>query len=352
MTKKDLQVSNFNDVIPSTKLKCINVHKLQDSMDCDRLYFWKWVLNIIAKKLQLPFWFGSIMHKASELAPVINSISELKDAMDKEAKQLAKGYIIDPYQRDEMDIQLEIGKVLLETYLELFKKELQNYKILGTEIMFRIYLKMSPITLTGTLDSYGKENSKLKLKEIKTASQINGDYFARLKFDKQINCYSEGLKNIERHYPSECIYCVIRKPQIRVKQNESLDQFLRRLSDDLYARPDFYFIREDVKLSPKSVQSVINDIEWAAFDLNSKYDYLSTEQILNPESWPRNDRACFVYGTCPYFILCRNMNKYKLFLQFFKMRDIRYSEEKLELSNKHKFSTKPTSSMKMKKGKN
>ena len=87
------------------------------------------------------------------------------------------------------------------------------------------------------------------------------------------------------------------------------------------------------------------DVEGEVFDLYSKYQYFGESGVMDPFNWARNDRACFNYGTCPYFMLCKNCTNYQMYLQFFRMREIRYENEKKELNADFAFSTEQKTSM-------
>ncbi len=139
---------------------------------------------------------------------------------------------------------------------------------------------------------------------------------------------------------------MFRKPGIRVKKNESVEQYLKRLEEDLNERKDWYFVSHRHNFGKQTMANTMNDIEWEVFDMYAKYSYLSMEQLLCPDCWSRNDRACFNYGVCPYFTLCSNRSRYHLYLRLFQMREIRYDEEQAELSPKHAYSLVAKSKMK------
>ena len=346
MIKKEL-------IIPSIRLKHIGVHKIQDKMTCSRLYFWKWVMNLVPKKLNIAFWFGSVMHKGNEFVPLISKLEgkalldKIYTAMDKESKKASKGYTILPNVKDEMALMIKMGRLMIATYIEIYGKELKSFDLTYLEVPFQKKLKNCPVLFEGTVDALGRKKKANWLKEIKTAARITAEYFARLKFDKQINGYAIGAKEITGAYPAGCDYVVFRKPSIRVKQNESVPQYLKRLKIDLHKRADWYYLKEELRFGKQAIEAVLNDIEWETFDLWSKYNFLTQKQLLNPYNWARNAGACFNFGVCPYFLLCRKCQQYKLYLPLYRMRDIRYTTEKRELSKKIVISTERKSDIKI-----
>jgi hypothetical protein len=330
----------YAEVTPSTKLACVNVHKIQDKMSCDRMYFWKWVLNLVPKRMSVPFWFGTVMHRGNEELAFdkkpgsAKCIANMEKVMRAESKKIISQYSLEAEVNEEVNVQLEIAVLMMKVYVELYKDTFSDFKTKHTEIAFRKPLKQSPVILVGRLDATGEYLGMPAIKEYKTASRVNNEYFQRLIFDKQLNGYAIGHKKMFGMYPQVCPYTVFHKPAIRVRQNETVPEFLMRLEEDLHMRQDWYYIKQDIRFKKKAIKATLMDIEWAVFDLYSKYGFLSKEQILNPFNWPRNDSACFNYGVCPYFFLCRNCYNYKLYLSFYQMREIRYEEEKAELDRK------------------
>ncbi len=325
-----------NLIVPCTKLLCVNVHKIQDFQSCKRYYFWRWILNLVPRRPNLNFWFGELSHLAHELIAGGKTENQIRLALDKRSRKILKGFVVESTLDAEISLQLEICKTLMSCYLEMFGGVLQEFKAEGTEVSFGLELGLSGLVLYGTWDAHGMLKGKLTLKEIKTASRLTNEYFRRLRFDKQINTYALGVKSHVGRLPSKCYYLVIRKPTIKVRQKESVAQYLERLENDIWeVRPEYYYIVENFSFGKHRVEATENDIEQEAFDMMVKVDSLDTEDLLEPESWARNDRQCFTYGTCIYFPLCSNCHKWKLYTRMFQMRDIRYKLEVDELNEQY-----------------
>jgi hypothetical protein len=216
--------------------------------------------------------------------------------------------------------------------MELFRKNQVGHITKATEKRFKLLLDKTPVVFLGTIDWHGLYKDLPAIKEYKTASMVNNEYFQKLLFDKQLNGYALGYKALTGKYPKICPYTVFRKPAIRCRVNETAAQFVERLREDLHVRADWYFLQEDIRFTKHQVESVKDDIEWLVFDLFCKYETLSEEQIISPCNWPRNDDACFHYGCCEYFPLCKNISAFETYMQMYQMREIRYTEEKAELS--------------------
>jgi hypothetical protein len=321
-------------IIPSTNLKVIGVHKLQDYLTCQRMFFWKWVYNLIAIKPNYNFWFGSLLHCGAEGLNKNSSEKDVRAAIQAKSKKVLEPFGVDSDTDVELSTQVDMINLLVK-HLKIFMSKIKGRGV-GTvknEQRFKIPLQSCDVCLHGTLDSYTVlKDGTIVLEEYKSASQVDDFYFQRLKFDKQINSYALGLKSLEGRYPKSCRYFVIKKPAIRMRQNESVTGFLNRLDIDLDERKEWYYFMENIPFAPRALLEVNRDVEQATMDLLYKYmQAKNADQLCDPYYWPRNDKQCLNYGACPYFVLCAKTHNFQLYTKLFMMRDIRYNEELQEL---------------------
>ena len=319
-------------IIPSTSLKTICVHKLQDAT-CLRLYFWKWVLNLEPRKINLNFWFGDMMHAG---AGSHKKFPKAHTEMVKAGKKFLLRYPVESDDKTEIQLQKHIGKLLLKIYLKSAQARFKKVKILGTEARFKYPLKSCPVLLEGTVDDYGAEGKEIVLLERKTATRIGDSYFKKLKADKQINAYCTGVgtKALAGRRPKRCYYDVIRKPSLQMHKKDTVETFLARLEADLIKRKDWYFFHYVHEFGKQSVDAVMQDIEGLTLDLHLRYQRLGTKDLLQPSNWPRESGQCLNYGTCSYYPLCNKMEQWWLYLNLYMPRMIRYDTEYEELSEK------------------
>jgi len=319
-------------ILPSTKLLCVNVHHLQ-ATSCPRYYFWYWVLNMVPKGLNMNFWWGTVLGEGVEILLETKSLKKALAAMDVAHKEEIKNQLLDAQITEELDFQLEMLKRIVTVWYKVRKEYIESVEITVRESKFSVELKQSPVIFNGALDAEGKAERVPTMFEIKSASSmsLNNDYFAHLAFDKQINGYRAAIEQKSGIGYGKCHYLVFRKPMIQVKQSETPDEFLDRLTGDLEKRADWYYIKFIHTFGKRATADVLNDIEGITFDLYAKYGYLTTDQLMDPVNWPRNDRQCFNYGTCPYFRLCSDCRKYALYARCFRQRDLRYPLELREV---------------------
>jgi len=321
----------MTDIIPSTKLKMISVHKIW-SLTCWRKYFWSRVLNLEPKKLNLNFWFGGCLHVGFQTWLLTGNMKKVKKAVLAESRRRTIRYSLTSMDEDEIRIQLELLFAILEVAAK--QKWVKDIDLEWAERQFKTKLKKSGLLFCCSVDGGGKYKAKPTLMEIKTASQVSNNYFTSLAFDKQVNGYPMAAKKSGKLY-QQCCFCVFRKIQKRVKKGQTIEGFIKEIKKDLAERADWYFILYKHRLGRSSIRQAWQDIESAAEILKMRYDMLTNvdgyHEVLNPDNWPRNERQCLNYGACPYLVLCRYPKKYKLYMRLYQMRQFLYKEEESEL---------------------
>lgn len=316
--------------IPSIRLLCVGAHKISDKQRCDRFYFWRWIMNLVSKNINVNFFYGTLVHKGMECFSLGYTPEKVKKEIYKEAKKQLRIYPESKVPIAEIELLRDMAWITIKVYNKLFPTKKHKLANLVIEMPFQTILQNSPLILHGTIDSYFK-SKRIEMKELKTASRFGPEDLLRLKFDKQLNTYALGIKALEGKFPSKCDYTVCKKPSIRVRQKETVNEFLERYEEDLHLRPDFYFIHEEIRFGKTSMRGVFADIEGVAFDLYAKYGFFTEKQLLVPENWPKSERRCTEWGACQYLSLCRNPKNWHLYLRFYQMREIRYEIEKQEL---------------------
>lgn len=110
--------------------------------------------------------------------------------------------------------------------------------------------------LRGKMDGvFFKEGSDRPwLFETKTKGRIEeGALVDIMPFELQVNTYLVALNKMTGKTPAGVKYNILRRPQLRQKQQESLAQFGARIVADIHDRPDFYFIRMDMSVDMRDL---------------------------------------------------------------------------------------------------
>lgn len=315
-----------NKIIPSTKLKCISVHKLRD-FACPRRYFWRRVMNFESKNLNMNFWYGSVLGAGFEA--ILLGKKNWKQLIQKESRKSLEGYDISKLG-EELDLQLRLIEVILEQAKVQAKQH--GMSLIKSQIPVKHRLKCG-VTYCGTEDGEGIYGDKRSLYEIKTASKVNQGYLDSLKLDKQINSYCWANRNSKDKHYNQCAYCIFKKPQKRLKKNQTVDEFVDEIAQDCIDRPEMYYEWLQLSLVKPFVDSVGNSIERMAEILKQIYDGLTREQLLDPNYWPEMESKCSEYSGCEFLPLCLHPNRWQMYLRFYKQRTHLYSLEDEELDN-------------------
>lgn len=142
------------------------------------------------------------------------------------------------------------------------------------------------------IDGLEKHGDGYYIIELKTASRVDQTYIDKLDFNDQISRYyymaeQNGYKILGIKY------YVVKKPLLRQKQSESIEQFRQRLVDKIMEEDSIYYTL--IERTPEQIDDCIKD---TIYDMQT---------IENTTRFTKNLTACSCYGTCPYIDLCRGV---------------------------------------------
>lgn len=333
----------MNDIIPSTKLKVVTVHKLQ-ATSCLRAYFFRYIMNLESRKINLNFHYGSVLHAGFETLLMTHNITKALFALTTESKKRQKRYTITTEDLDELDLQVQIIQLIIKS--ASVQPWVNRLNMLWTEKQFRCQVADTGVTFCSQVDGGGSAGKDDVLFEIKTAKSVNNSYFEALTFDHQIHGYGYQMQQAHQRFPSKCAFCVFRKPSKYIKKDQSTEAFIAEIKYDLAHKPakgknggpDWYFIADPHNhVFPYLLTMGKNTIEYTGRDivrdtqiLQKQYQALEKD-ILDPWHWPCKDKQCLNYGACTYLPLCRNMAKWQLYTRLYQGREFMYAEEQKEL---------------------
>jgi hypothetical protein len=265
--------------------------------------------------------FGNAVHYALEMAysafrdnteperlPTV-AYSALKDHERDLKEELFEVNQQDPKIFEEVAEIYGTARVLLSKYFPYWEADFYGgIKWEGLEEVFsrpyqiQVPPPVGPIStfLRGKIDgrfNVGKGKRRTWLMDHKTKTHIDDIAIQdRLSYDLQTRFYTFNSWEIHGSQPAGMLYNVLRRPGLRRKATEKLPEFLRRVEEDITKRPDWYFVRYEVVLSP-------DDYEAFAVELES--------MLRVAYAWYRgsyhfkNSAACQTpYGTCDFARIC------------------------------------------------
>jgi hypothetical protein len=211
----------------------------------------------------------------------------------------ADGAILSQADEDRRRINATICGAAALAYLEQFGSPDSEIREFG----FRVRLR-NPWTgaysrtfdLLGFLDALDRdEHGHLVNVENKFVGQIGDVQVRKLPLDRQIALGCYGAWRALGEEVTQVRYRFVRKPSIRQKQGESVEEFCERVRADYAARPDFYVKPEDFTRSAADLVRTEAELwEWA-------------DKVRRAEKrrlWDRNTAACHEYGGCDFLPIC------------------------------------------------
>lgn len=261
--------------------------------------------------------FGSAFHDC--LAQVHQHGRSPRDAMTQYKRSIGIGKMT---LRERQELESTLGQVLI--LLEAYQKEWSRFdsttEWVAREKSFNFGFTVNtsmlvnnptPVNLRGKWDGVFRSGKgcPLRILETKTKSRIDEDGIQdSLPFDLQTMFYAYAAQCTFGERVGGILYDVVRRPQLRQKQDESLPDFLARVAKDVELRRDFYFFRWDVSLGKDDVDNwVQRTLTPIISELLDWYDTVMASYHKQGDPWGSplhymNPNGLFTrYGRCDLF---------------------------------------------------
>lgn len=286
--------------------------------ECPRKYKHKYVNKVYVRKRAAYFVLGEAIHKYIEMFYRTKDAKLAAHAVERVFAGVDRS-LLDREETHGLEIDKNIALGIAKAYPKYYRKDFDRYEKFLTEQQFKFRFPKQtdsnvevPRAFRGMIDCLLLDDDGYWwILETKTAapSTIGPNYFKRTHIDGQIMSYMHGAKDILGKYPRGIIYNVIKKPGIRLKKNESLQAFQRRVYDEYtqFADKKNYFIREEVIVS----QARLDEWLYETNILTGNLTY-ATKPGANTTYWPMHTTNCNAkFGTCEYLPACtaRQYNK-------------------------------------------
>ena len=218
-----------------------------------------------------------IMGKAFHRGIELGNVNELEKELDNNTDFLNEGD--------------ETNKVIVLAMVEAFFNKFPHHNEGNVRHEVEIRTEFGGNDFIMYADALVDEGDGFILREYKTASRIDDTYVDKLKFNDQITRYCIAIERVLKKPVKKIEYYVAKKPLLRQKQNETLEQFRERLvekiTDDEESIQYFELTR--------SQNEKDEELEDLIYDIN---------MINNTKRYTKNLSACSCYGKCPYINLC------------------------------------------------
>lgn len=274
--------------------------------------------------------YGNVVHAVLEYAYEDVRLKKIKtlpskqqtcryiDRVEKEWHREHK--MPDKKSLEHLELALLIAESTLPTYFEYWHKDLKELPWLKLEAEFKIPYTISDLPkggyktfLRGKMDGlYARKQEWLF--ETKTKGQISeGDLVDMLPFEHQVNFYLYVRRILSQKLPAGVLYNIVRKTGLQQKAKESIKSYAIRCAQDIIKRPDFYFIRMEIKISEQEMNAYGMQLEGMIRDFYLWWTGQSGHY--------RNTGSCQTkYGRCDYLTACASgsMRGYEKRTQVFR----------------------------------
>lgn len=139
---------------------------------------------------------------------------------------------------------------------------------------------------------------ELWLFETKTKAYVDEALISDiLTVDLQVNLYAWAMHRLHGRRPRGVRYNLIRRPLLRQKKSEDLEQFARRCAQDVVNRPEWYFSRLDMTLDTQDMVRFEGEL------MALVADFLSWWYGAGPH-YHNSDSCRNIWGPCPMLPIC------------------------------------------------
>jgi PD-(D/E)XK nuclease superfamily len=284
-------------------------------LNCRKKYQYSYVFGLAPRKPSVPFLVGGLFHE--ELDRMYSEGAFDAEGMKKrvakacEAASRLEG--LTPEDSERIFVQQAVVHGAVGAYAgKYLRDDLKAWEVVEAEGSFRVGLP-NGWSYHGKTDLVGRDRRtrRLRLVEHKTAGRLDAAYVAKLPLDNQILGYAWAKR--EQGLDLDGVtYNVTKKPQIRQRQNETLNDFYRRIEQDYADRPGEYFYRETLRFSNKDVDRFAEELK----RFTREIDRCAKEKFFY-----QNTSQCTALGVCPFMKLCCDgVNKENLMLYRIKER--------------------------------
>jgi len=252
---------------------------------CPRAYYWRYEKQLVSTKTNDALQIGKYFHKGRELFDLgwkpDYCLEECDRLYFKEDGKLSQKGI------DELYKMKYIGSALLTLSFSIWPR----YKDADFEKVFSC--EMFGVTLMGKIDIDDSKNNKLC--DYKTTGRLNNAYIAQLPIDNQPLFYSTIYGQLQNVDIDTFTYYIVKKPTIKRKQDESLEDYIERVKQNIEEGKCEFHI-EEVEITPKRKEEFLEGLQNNVENIRA---------CVRQSDYVQHTGNCFQYGECDYFKICK-----------------------------------------------
>lgn len=298
----------------------ITQSNLSQWLDCREKCRKSLLLGFSGLDCSKPLIFGSISHEMLDIGysylrenkKIPKTISMV--ALEKWKKQNPQSHRMSFEIAEESSVILHY---LLPIYFSYYKKQDEEieWKSLEEEFCSEISTVHGTVKVKGKMDAVVLVRGKEALFETKNKGRISPMLMEVLPLDLQLDSYLTILGRRSASRTKKVIYNIIKRPGERRKQEESLNDFGKRIAEKAEKSPEEFFQRfemvytlEDLEKKEKRFEHLVQQFtDW----------WVKSSKLAPLEIDPGyNHQACEgKYGTCEFLTSCSRGTLDNLFLR-------------------------------------
>lgn len=218
---------------------------------------------------------------------------ETGDPADGVAKLSGEATILTQEDQDKLTIDCAIVTGAATAYLAAYGRREKR------EFGYRVRLRnphTGAYSRTFDLEGYADGLTEgWELIEDKFVGKIDKVAIRRLKLDRQLALECYGIWRATGQEITDVSYRFTRKPSIKQRKGETVDEFAERVEADYKERPEFYLIEEPIERTADDLVRIEAELwQWAQ----------QRRDAARARIFPRNSSHCHDYGGCPFLPLC------------------------------------------------
>jgi hypothetical protein len=219
--------------------------------------------------------------------------TETGDPADGVAKLSGEATILTQEDQDRLTVDCAIITGAARAYLAAYGRHERR------EFGYRVRLRnpdTGAYSRTFDLEGYADGlTDDWMLIEDKFVGQLQAVAIKRLPLDRQLALECYGIWRATGHEITDVSYRFTRKPSIKQRKAETVEQYAERVEADYAERPEFYLVEEHISRSADDLVRIEAELwQWAA----------QRREAARARIFPRNSSHCHDYGGCPFLPLC------------------------------------------------
>lgn len=263
---------------------------------CQQKYKLQYIDLLTPKMFYMPFAVGGAIHDATAKLFKTKNVEKAVHTGTQYLEKTKKSYELEKVFSEEEDqayiYQLSCIEAIVRNYAAFYADFVRNVRVIASEEILESSMKLpGGFTLTTKPDAVLRHNDKTILYEQKTARVLSKDY-AMIHLPQILTYYSPAN---DKYNIDEVRIDIIKKPSITQRKEESIEEFLTRLSE-WYLLPEQFYLEEFV-VRPKHLKQHLSLI------------YSTAQNIVraeNENNFPCNRYSCRIFRACEYLLLCNH----------------------------------------------